>query len=262
MTVAGREIRPWYSGIAAVLLGLLILFTLTAFPAAKYFAVEAVNAALYYPEKPVLYIRGIIQLSGSRVLERATLRERVKNLELQNRAMAEALQRAALNVPPSEYSYVSALVTLRYPEDWWQEFRIDKGEKDGVKEGAAVTSEGFLVGRVSRVGSDYAWVQLLTSSAFLMAAAVDQTRDLGVINGDDAGHLRLLYIPEDRRLKSGMTISTSLTNDKTPPGIPVGTIISIGKDKEGYTEVNLNAGAHLTQLYNVEVFKGEEREKK
>ncbi|MCF0247561.1 MAG: rod shape-determining protein MreC, partial [Synergistes sp.] len=137
MTFSGREIRPWYSGIAAVLLGLLILFTLTAFPAAKYFAVEAVNAALYYPEKPVLYIRGIIQLSGSRVLERATLRERVKNLELQNRAMAEALQRAALNVPPAKYSYVSALVTLRYPEDWWQEFRIDKGEKDGVKEGAA-----------------------------------------------------------------------------------------------------------------------------
>ena len=53
-----------------------------------------------------------------------------------------------------------------------------------------------------------------------------------------------------------MTISTSLMSDLIPPGLPVGTIIDIDENKEGYTEMKLSAGAHLTQLYNVEVFTG------
>ena len=153
-------------------------------------------------------------------------------------------------------SYVRAVVTLRYPQDWWQEFRIDKGTRNGVAENAAVTSEGYFVGRVVRAGENYAWVELVTSSSFLLAAVVDQTRDLGVVNGDGAGRLNLLYIPEERRLSRGMTVSTSLMNDLIPPGLPIGTIIGVDKNKEGYTEMKLSAGAHLTQLYNVEVFTG------
>ena len=125
-----------------------------------------------------------------------------------------------------------------------------------MAENAAVTSEGYFVGRVVRAGENYAWVELVTSSSFLLAAVVDQTRDLGVVNGDGAGRLNLLYIPEERRLSRGMTVSTSLMNDLIPPGLPIGTIIGADKNKEGYTEMKLSAGAHLTQLYNVEVFTG------
>lgn len=256
MQLLGRESRPWLGGVASVLAGVGLLLFMTAVPSAKYAAVEYVNAALTYPEKPVLYIRNLVQLSGNWVMERASLNERVEHLELKNQALSEALQRAAIKEPAARESYVRALVTLRYPQDWWQEFRIDKGARDGVVEKAAVTSEGFLVGRVTRVGDSYAWVELITSSSFLLAAAVDQTRDLGVVNGDDFGHLKLLYIPEERKLKRGMTISTSLMSDLIPPGLPVGTIIDIDENKEGYTEMKLSAGAHLTQLYNVEVFTG------
>ena len=38
--------------------------------------------------------------------------------------------------------------------------------------------------------------------------------------------------------------------------VAIGTIIGVDKNKEGYTEMKLSAGAHLTQLYNVEVFTG------
>ncbi len=256
MQLLGRESRPWLSGVISVLAGVAVLLLMTAVPAAKYSAVEWVNAALTYPEKPVLYVRNLVQLSGNWVLERASLNERVERLELKNQALTEALQRAAIKVPAPKESYVRALVTLRYPQDWWQEFRIDKGSRDGVVEKAAVTSEGYLVGRVTRVGSDYAWVELITSSSFLLAAAVDQTRDLGVVNGDDFGHLKLLYIPEERKLKQGMTISTSLMSDLIPPGLPIGTIIDIDENREGYTEMSLSAGAHLTQRYNVVGFTG------
>ncbi|WP_288503237.1 rod shape-determining protein MreC, partial [uncultured Cloacibacillus sp.] len=159
MQLLGRESRPWLGGVASVLAGVGLLLFMTAVPSAKYAAVEYVNAALTYPEKPVLYIRNLVQLSGNWVMERASLNERVERLELKNQALSEALQRAAIKEPAARESYVRALVTLRYPQDWWQEFRIDKGARDGVVEKAAVTSEGFLVGRVTRVGDSYAWVE-------------------------------------------------------------------------------------------------------
>lgn len=254
MRFLGREARPWLAGAASVVAGTAAMIVMLYAPALRHAAVECVNIALAYPEKPALYLRSVVQFGGDWVLERATLNERVRRLELERQALAEALQRAgAVQAPPHE-SYVRAIVTLRYPQDWWQEFRIDKGRRDGVTENAAVTSDGYFVGRVTRAGADYAWVELVTASSFLVAAVVDQTRDLGVVNGDGAGRLNLLYIPEERRLSRGMTVSTSLMNDLIPPGLPIGTIIGVDGDKEGYTELKLSAGAHLTQLYNVEVF--------
>ena len=254
MQFPGREGRPWLAGIISVFAGLGILFLMTAVPSVKYFSIECVNTALTYPEKPVLYVRNLVQLSGNWVLERAGLNERVEKLELKNQELSEALQRSGIKEPAPKERYVRALVTLRYPQDWWQEFRIDKGTKDGISEKAAVTSDGYLVGRISRVGENYAWVEMITSASFLLAAAVDQTRDLGVVNGDDFGHLKLLYIPEERHLKKGMTISTSLMSDQIPPGLPIGEIIDVDVSREGYTDLKLSAGAHLTQLYNVEVY--------
>lgn len=256
MRLTGREWRPWISGAASVIAGIIILFTTISIPYVKHISVESVNMALAYPEKPILWLRNLVKLSGNWVLERATLNERVERLELERQALAEALQRSGISAPSVKESYIRAVVTLRYPQDWWQEFRIDKGEIDGVVENAAVTSEGYFVGRVSRVGDNYAWVELITSASFLIAAAVDQTRDLGIVGGDGFGRLNLLYIPEERKLKRGMTVSTSLMSDLIPPGLPIGTIIDIAENKEGYTEMKLSAGAHLTQLYNVEVFTG------
>ena len=51
-----------------------------------------------------------------------------------------------------------------------------------------------------------------------------------------------------------MSVSTSLMSDVIPPGLAIGTIIGIDEEKEGYKEMRLSAGAHLTQLYNVDVF--------
>ena len=185
--------------------------------------------------------------------------KQTNRLELANRVMSEELQKAGIKVSPLKEGKITAKITLRYPDDWWQGFRIDKGSRDGIKEGAAATSEGFLIGRVTRVAPNYSWVHMITSSSFLIAAAVDETRDLGVINGDDKGNLTLLYVPEERGLKVGMGVSTSLMGRHVPPGIPIGRIIGAKESKDGFRPVMIQAGAHLTQLYSVEVYTGEEK---
>ncbi len=249
-----REVRPWLHSAVAVLLGIVVLLILMALPGAQRALVNGMNAVLYYPEKPAFEIRNIVTFSSNWVLERKSLQERVSSLEIKNFQMSEALQRANAVVVPVAQGYVRGRVTLRYPERWWQEIRIDRGTTHGVAEGAAVMSEGHLIGRVVFAGKDYSWIELITSSSFLIAAAVDATRDLGVVNGDDNGNLKLLYIPEERKLKTGMTISTSLMNDRIPPGVPIGTILNSGEVRDGFIEMKIRAGAHLTQLYNVDVF--------
>ncbi len=254
MRIMDRELKPWLHGVVSVLLGFILLWTMTAFPVMNYRFLDIVNNLLYYPEKPFMQLRSLIKYSSNWVLERSSLQERVSQLELKNRVMSEALQKAGIIMPAPKDSTVAAQVTLRYPEAWWQEMRIDKGRRDGIAEGAAVMSEGFLIGRISRLGDNYAWVELITSSSFFIAAAVDETRDLGVINGDDHGNLKLLYIPEERKLKRGMSVSTSLMSELVPPGIPIGSIIGPEEPKEGFMPMKIQAGAHLTQLYAVEVF--------
>ena len=254
MRILTNEQRAWLHGFLSVLLGFVLLWTMTAFPSVEYRVLDAVNDALYYPEKPFMELRLLLKMSSNWVLERSTLNERVSQLELRNREMSEALQRAGIAVPKPQAKFVSAQVTLRYPEEWWQELRIDKGEKDGVRDGAAVMSEGNLIGRVVRLGNHYAWVELITSSSFLIAAAVDETRDLGVINGDGKGNLRLLYIPEEKKFKRGMNVSTSLMSERIPPGLRIGTIIGDETPQDGYTPRKIQSAAHMTQLYSVEVF--------
>lgn len=254
MRVLDRELRPWLHGAVSVLLGMCFLWVMMSFPPLHYSLVDGVNSLLYYPEKPIMELRNIVKYSSNWVLERATLRDRVLSLESENQKMAEALMRAAIVLPKTSQSFVEAKVTLRYPEDWWQELRIDKGRDSGISEGAAVMSGGYLIGRVARLGDGYAWVELITSSSFLIAAAVDETRDLGVLNGDDRGNLRLLYVPEDRKLKNGMRVSTSLMSEFIPPGLPIGSIIGSEGSKDGFMPMKISAGAHLTQLYGVEVY--------
>ncbi len=254
MQIVNRELKPWYHGAAAFILGVIVLLLMFAFPKGQLFFVDAVNTVLYYPEKPAMELRNVIKLSGNWILERSSLRDRVAMLEKKNMAMYVALEKSKTVPKDVKGGFVYSQVTLRYPEEWWQQLRIDKGANDGIKEGSAVMSEGYLIGRIVKVGSNYSWVELITSSSFLIAAAVDETRDLGVVNGDDKGNLKLLYIPESRHLKRGMKLSTSLMSELIPPGIPIGTILSVGESREGFIQMNLQAGAHLTQLYSVEVF--------
>ena len=256
MNILDRELKPWLHGVISVLLGFCVLWAMITFPELHNTFVDGVNNILYYPEKPAIELRDIVKYSSNWVLERSSLRERVTKLELQNRAMSEELQRAGIQIPVPKEGNLTAKITLRYPDDWWHGFRIDKGSREGIKEGAAVTSEGFLIGRVIRVDKNHSWVQMITSSSFLIAAAVDETRDLGVINGDDRGNLTLLYVPEERQLKKGMGVSTSLMGRHVPPGIPIGRVIGTKESKDGFLPVSIQAGAHLTQLYSVEVYSG------
>jgi rod shape-determining protein MreC len=215
--------------------------------------VDRWGAALYLPELPALELRTLVQVTGNWVMERKSLQARNGELELENLALRTALQRALAPEPLGTSEMIGARVTLRYPDAWWKEIRVNRGSGQGVRVGAPALSDGFIIGKVVRVGADYAWIELVTSSSFLLAAVVDDTWDLGVINGDDRGNIWLLYTPPEKEFQRGMIISTALVGDYLPPGIPIGKIWGQGELRDGFMPQKVVSGAHLTQLYTVQI---------
>jgi rod shape-determining protein MreC len=241
------------NSLLAVFCGLMSMWFSHTFPSASETMSDKVGHILSYPERPAQETRLLIQAANNWLLERATLQQRSRQLELENLALRTALQNAGGAPPVSTAELIGASVTLRYPDSWWREIRVNKGSKHGVVVGAPAMSEGFMIGRVVRVGDDHSWIELVTSSTFLIAAVVVDTWDLGVINGDDMGNIWLMYMPPEREFKRGMMVSTALVGDYLPPGIPVGMIWRPGEMRDGLLPHRVASGAHLTQLYNVQI---------
>lgn len=242
----------WIHGLLAAVAGLLLAWSNLHTPWARPL-VDAVGVGLSWPERPALELRMVVQSFSSWVGERKTLRQRLADLETENLTLRRRLESLAEPVPPRSGALVGARVTLRYPEAWWSEVRVDRGSRDGVVAGAPALSEGFLIGTVSRLGADYAWVRLLTSSESLLATVVEETRDLGVLAGDDQGNVWLQYIPVEKRLDRNMRLATALVGEAVPPGIPVGRVWSPGRASGGFQPYRVVLGAHLTQLYTLEI---------
>ncbi len=248
----------WIHSVLAIMLGLILVWGSIRLPSVTQSLVDGVGSVLYWLEKPAHELRLLVQSANNWVLERKTLHARVLELEAENLALRTAIQRMGWPVPEKAQNLLSAKVILRYPDAWWKDLRIDKGTRHGVRVGAPALSEGFLIGRVTRATETSAWVELITSSTFLMAAVVDKTRDLGVINGDDQGNVWLLYIPQEKKFERGMRLSTALVGELLPPGIPVGQIWGEGTPRDGFLPYKVVSGAHLTQLYGLQVLLGEE----
>lgn len=243
------------NALLALFCGLVVLWFSHAFPVAARVAADEVGVLLAYPERPAQEVRTLVQAANNWVMERKSLQDRNRELETENLALRTTLQTMSVAPPQTTRDLIGARVTLRYPEAWWKEVRVNRGTEHGVRLGAPALSEGFMIGKVVRVGADYAWVELITSASFLLAAVVDDTWDLGVVGGDDMGNISLLYAPPEREFKRGMMVSTALVGDYLPPGIPIGRIWGPGETRDGFTPQMIASGAHLTQLYNVQILK-------
>ena len=249
--------REWIHGLVAFTLGLSLL---GASPAVGFLQniADITGNVLSFPEYPVVVFRDALRSlylwshdknDLTRQLE--ALKDENAKLRIANSALVAEQLKAELDT-----SMEDARVTLREPHSWWNECRIDKGIGDGIMVGFPVFQDGFLVGRVSSVSSASSWVELLTSSALLVPAVVEETRELGVVIGDSNGSVLLTYIPAGRGTEKGMKVSTALVSELLPPGMPIGTIEEeTAATENGYVTYKIRPGASLSTLYTVSLLK-------
>lgn len=115
-----------------------------------------------------------------------------------------------------------------------ENYTLDKGESDGVKEGDAVIFEDNLVGVVSKTTRFLSSVELITNSSFTLTAKTLETNALGVVKGQGGGELILDNVVLSDTLKKGDIVlskgDVEVGISGTIPNLIVGKITAVNKN--------------------------------
>ena len=132
------------------------------------------------------------------------------------------------------YASVAAVVIGRDPSSWSSSMIINKGAKDGIRQGMPVISLLGVVGKVTEVYQKNSKIILLTDPQFSVAAIIQETRESGLITGTLQGDVcRLRYINQDSEIKIGQKIVTAKLSSSFPENVLIGEIIRIERNPQG-----------------------------
>ena len=175
-------------------------------------------------------------------LENEELKE--KNTKLANELIEyESLKdeverlREALNFTESKnnYKYVGVNIIGYSGNSLSDGYIIDKGSNDGIDKNMVVVSSKGLVGKVTKVASNFAIVQSILNENIAVAVMDQQTREAtGVLQGlsdKKDNNMPVVYnLPINSDVKEGDIIITSGLGKIYPKEIPVGTVVSVEED--------------------------------
>lgn len=130
---------------------------------------------------------------------------------------------------------------------------INRGSADGLKEGMIVlTKQGSLIGSITRVYSDTAWVTLISDQTSAVSALVQGTRVQGVVAGSVDGSLTMEFVQETAEVKEGDLVITSGVGGRYPPGELIGQVVNVQRSaQELFQSVRVRSLAELSGLESV-----------
>ncbi len=235
-----RAKKAWKIFLVLLLTG-LVLFPLSAKEPLNAIAVPFA-AIINVPLTIVSFVKRTVEAGGEAMQSRI-------NLHRENQALTDALTRMkiehnALKERAAEaaryrglfkfqqhcpYSTIVAQVIGRDPTNWHRSVVIAKGERDGIIAGMGVITPLGVVGRVLKVNRTFSVVQLILDRDNVITALVQRTRDEGLIQGADNGHVIMKYLPPLSLVKAGDVVVTSGLDDRFPKGMLIGTVTQIEK---------------------------------
>lgn len=133
----------------------------------------------------------------------------------------------------SDFQTISSEVIVNDPSNFSQTFTINKGSSSGIGKNMAVTSGGFLIGKVIEVNTSSSVVRLITDSSFEVSAIVQESSGLGLVKGQIGSGVVMDTIPQDKEVKKNDTIVTSTLDTVIPSGIIIGRVSEVDKTTQG-----------------------------
>ena len=260
--MVGTRQAAWLTALFALGLALLVGSTLPGadgLEARGADVVAPVSQAIAEATRPLAeVVQHAGQLDGLSE-QNAALRQRVARLEAELAALreqellAERLENLVAAVGANEADrYVAAAVLLRDPAPARAAIVIDRGERDGVREGQPVLGPGAtLIGVVWSVEASRARVRLLTDADSAIAAVVQSSRTQGALAGT-AGGLRLELVPVPSRITAGDLVLSSVLGGRLPGGLLVGRVATVEQDpQELFATVEVESLADYARLEQV-----------
>ena len=142
-----------------------------------------------------------------------------------------------LNATLSEYTYVNATIVNRNIGYWYNTITIDKGSKNGIKNGDSVIVNQGLIGKVINVSNFSSTVKLLTSDEISNKISVkiksNEENHYGLLVGYDAEYniYKIEGITDSEKIKEGDMVTTTGLTDYFPSGILIGYVSKIVMDE-------------------------------
>jgi len=152
----------------------------------------------------------------------------------------------------TKVNYISAEVIFYDPSNLRQAIMINRGSKDGIKNGNPVISEGYIIGRISEVSETSSKVLLTIDPDSILPAAVQATSSTGLIKGQIGFGLLLDNIPQGEKIIKGDIVITSGLGGEMPRGLIIGTIDEVNSRDNGiYQQARVRPAANLKNLRQV-----------
>ena len=160
----------------------------------------------------------------------------ISNLQEENDSL-----RASLNLSEklSRDNVITAEVSMRPSVNWLKELTINVGKSKNVSKSMLATSNGGVIGFVTKVYDDSTTISLLSGSlsdTYLASSVIseDGNQVFGIISNYDNKRklLKMTQLNSSENIKTGTEVVTSGLDDVSIKGVPIGTVESVS-DYEG-----------------------------
>ena len=200
--------------------------------------------------------------------ENQELKEEIARLERQLRQAQEDSEENAtlrqlldLREQRRDFQMESARITQRDASNWASTMQLDVGTDYGVAMGdCVITAEGYLVGSITDVGSNWATCTTLIDTDASFGAEVFRTGEAAVAQGEFSlmgeGLLQLNYLSGESGLRVGDLIVTSGLGGYYPSDLVIGSVQEVMTGDDGLAQYAVLApSADLENLQQVFVIK-------
>ncbi|RMD47576.1 MAG: rod shape-determining protein MreC [Aquificota bacterium] len=168
--------------------------------------------------------------------------EELKYVEIENKKLRNLLG-FQKNI---RYKRKIGAEVIGYPsQSWVKGIIVNAGKNKNIKVGDIVISDGYLIGKITKVSLFSSFVLLVNDSNFKITGRTKNTREFVFYkgNGKDGGYLE--YIKQNQDIRVGDIVETN-----SPKGIPIGIIEEVSSgDRKFFKSAKVKA---FVKQYNLE----------
>ncbi len=207
------------------------------------------------------YLQGVDSINE----ENEELRKEISELRLQLVDLAEYQKENerlnqllnALDDYNADFDYVTTTVINRSQSTWYKTMVINGGSDDGFEVDMPVVCAQGLVGRIINTSANTSEVLLITDRDGAMSAMVQNTRTVGVVEGDgETTALSMIHVPYDADIANYQQVITSGYGGVYPKGLLVGYINGIELQSDGLMlDIDVRSYVDFNRLEEVMVLK-------
>lgn len=155
------------------------------------------------------------------------------------------------------YTLVGAQVIYKDVTDWYNEFTIDVGQRDGVQNGHVVITSRGLVGIVCNAGLVSSKVRCIVDEQNALMARIARNGEIvrlrGTSNENYSPELLADRIAQTANIYVGDVLVTANSGGAYPEGLTVGTVAEVGVTPDGLRYARVTPQVSMTTLLSVSV---------